>query len=117
MPLQFSFFLDTFNEEELKSSFQELIKDDKVQLQVMQFRGMDPTILVAIVASAGTALGAFISGILDIAKQKSIKTIIIQSKSGKRIEIHADKISVAEIDALLEKIEKMDGENLNILVP
>jgi len=73
-------------------------------------RGLDPSILVAIVGTTGTALGALISGILQVLKLTSMKKIVLQTKSGSRIEVPAD-ISPKDLDILIQKIKKLDSKD------
>ena len=70
-------------------------------------RGLDPTILVAIVGAAGTCLGAFLSGILQILKQTKSEKIVIQTKNGSRIEIPANT-SADKLDQYIEKIKELE---------
>jgi hypothetical protein len=53
-------------------------------------RSIDPTVLVALVAATGTAMGALITGILKIAAHGKASTIVMYGKSGRRLEIPAD---------------------------
>ena len=71
------------------------------------FRGLDPTVMVAIVSSAGTALGALINGVLNIAKEKGSNSIVIQDKNGRRVEFPANcsKEKIEEIIHLLNQME------------
>ena len=80
------------------------------------YRSLDPTILVAIVGATGTALGALITGLLQIAQQKSIGTIIAQSKAGSRIEIPIG-VSGKELAMIIEQAKQLDSENIEILLP
>jgi hypothetical protein len=88
----------------------ELIRREKV------YRGLDPTVLVAIVTVVGTGLGVLITGILEVAKQKSAGKIVIQSKGGSRIEVPAS-ISPDKLDWLVEKVKKLESESIEILLP
>jgi hypothetical protein len=93
--------------------------DDQIVLDVRKreliFRGLDPNVLVAIVAAAGTALGALITGVVEVAKQTSAKTIVIQSKNGSKLEFPAHMPS-EEIDKLIEKVKKLDEDVYKILL-
>jgi hypothetical protein len=54
-----------------------------------QVRGLDSTVLVALVGVTGTALDALISGILQILKEKHTGKIILQGRNGQKIEVPA----------------------------
>lgn len=88
--------------------------DVKMELRKSEIvlRGVDPTILVAIVGTIGTGLGALITGLLQIAKQKAAQKMTVQSGDNK-IEVPQD-ISPEMLDALIDKIKKLDAENLRI---
>jgi len=69
-------------------------------------RGIDPTILVALVGTLGTGLGALITGILQVLKQTAMQKIIIQTENGSKFDIPAD-MSPEKLDILIEKIKKV----------
>ena len=87
------------------------IKKSKVKV-----RGIDPAILVAIVGTLGTALGALITGLLQVAQQTAAKKIVLQSQSGQRLEVPAG-ISPEELDNLIEKLKVLDDNIVKILLP
>jgi hypothetical protein len=64
----------------------------------------------------GKGLGVLITGILEVAKQKSAGKIVIQSKGGSRIEVPAS-ISPDKLDWLVEKVKKLESESIEILLP
>lgn len=68
------------------------------QPRVSDFRAVDPTVLVAVVGAAGTALGALITGLLAIGKERHSKRLILKT-DGVSMDI--------PIDAPLEKVEKL----------
>ena len=76
-------------------------------------RGLDSTVLVALVGIAGTALVSLISGILQVLKEKRSAKIILQSKSGQRLEIPAT-MSLEEIDGLIRKLNSLEGSRIYI---
>lgn len=76
-------------------------------------RGMDPTVLVAIVGAVGTAFGALLSGLIQVAKKAAARTITIQAANGSRIEFPAD-LSSEEIDILIEKSKKLNVQKILI---
>lgn len=52
-----------------------------------EIRSIDPTVLVAIVGTASTAIGALIGGLFKIMEKTKEQTVIITGKSGRKIEI------------------------------
>lgn len=76
-------------------------------------RGIDPTVLVAIVSVTGTALGALISGLVQIALSSRQQKIILQGKDGSRIEIPSNTPS-EKIDELIDKLRAMDVEHIHL---
>ncbi|MFX0195168.1 MAG: hypothetical protein ACFFCW_03515 [Candidatus Hodarchaeota archaeon] len=80
----------------------------------IQLRGIDPTVLVAIVGVVSTGLGALITGLLRVAQQTAAKKIILQSKNGQRIELPSD-LSPEKVDEWIEKLKKMDGPTILLL--
>jgi hypothetical protein len=79
----------------------------------VEFRGIDPTILVALVSTIGTGLGAVIAGLFRIAREEKSKKIIIQGRSGERLEVPADT-PPDEIDHLIDRIKQLDSQVLKI---
>jgi len=75
----------------------EVSQETDIHLEIKSFRSLDPAVLVAVVGSIGTGLGALVTGILKVAAQKGSATIMLQGRSGRRIEVPAntppDKIS------------------------
>jgi predicted ribonuclease YlaK len=70
-------------------------------------RGLEPTLLVAIVGAAGAGLGALIAGLFQVLREKSAKRIVIQAANGRRMEFPAG-LSEAEINVLVEKLKMLD---------
>lgn len=70
--------------------------------------GMDSSVLVALVSVGGTALGALLTGLLKIAQGRNAAKIVIQGKSGRRLEIPADT-PVQTMDELLSKVKLIDS--------
>ena len=74
------------------------------------FRSIEPTVLVAIVGATGTAFGAFIAGVLSIARQREAKKIAIRGKDFS-LEVPCDT-SLEKIDALLERIKNIENPRI-----
>ena len=70
-------------------------------------RGVEPTILVAIISAAGTALGALVSGLLQVARDSHSEKVLIQGKDGARVEFPANMSSenARKLVDLLREIE------------
>jgi len=77
------------------------------------FRTLDPTVVLAITSAASAGLGALITGLLGIAKERKAKVIVIQDKEGRRLEVPVD-YSKAEIQALLEVVRQMESAKIEI---
>ena len=107
---------------ELKAQLEQHLDPDRAEIALEirdrepAARGLDPTILVAIVGAAGTGLGALITGLLQIAKQKSSRLIVIQSKGGSRLEVPVG-VSEEELKVLVENVKKLELEDAKILLP
>jgi hypothetical protein len=76
-------------------------------------RGVDPTILVAVVSFTGTALGALISGLLQIANASRQSKIILQGKNGTRLEVPANT-PPDKIDELIDKLRMIETEHIHL---
>jgi hypothetical protein len=76
------------------------------------YRGLDPTILVAIISAGSAALGVFLTGILRIAKE--MKAREIKFKSGDRELIVPADLSEHEIDANIERLHKMSRQEVTL---
>jgi hypothetical protein len=61
-----------------------------VRLEVKQFRAVETAVLVAIVGALGTGIGALITGILKVATERGKTSIVLQGRSGWRVEVPAD---------------------------
>jgi hypothetical protein len=104
--------------EDLRTALsKELGSEPSVTLSIrrpdVEFRGIDPTILVATVSAVGTALGTVIGGLLRIAQQSKSGKIVIQGRQGQRLELPAD-YPATEIDELIDKVRELDTEALKI---
>lgn len=72
-------------------------------------RAIDPTVLVALVGAGGTALGAIITGVIQLVKiklQGNAGVIIVQAADGRRVEIPAN-IPAEKLDVLIDKINNL----------
>jgi hypothetical protein len=92
-------------------------KDAAIELDLQDrrrnTRGIDPTVLVAVVSVTGTALGALISGVIQIANTSRHSKIILQAKGGSRLEIPSNTPS-EKIDELIDKLKQMDIEHIHL---
>lgn len=109
---------DSISTSELKAYLEEsrLIPSDvelKLQRKTIQLREIDPTILVAVVGAVSTAMGALITGILAVVKEKQLGTVTIESKDGIKIEIPAN-YPLEKLDAILEKVKRIEASKIII---
>jgi|ERR1035438_8303855 hypothetical protein len=93
------------------------IIDAKLQFELIEnrprFRGVDPTFVVAIVGAAGTALGALVSGLLQIARETHSAKVTVQAKDGRRVEFPVDTPS-EKVKELVELMREMDSPTVHL---
>lgn len=70
-----------------------------------KFRGIDPTILVAVVGAAGTGLGALITGLLQVGQQLAARKIVLEA-GDQKLEVPAST-PPEQIDRLLDKLSDL----------
>jgi len=98
---------------------EEIIKNDFendfeiIEYQNIQYRQVDVGVLVAIVSVIGTSLGVVITGLLSIVKESKISRIIIESKSGTKIDVSRN-VSEEEIKKIITLIKEFEGDEVNI---
>jgi hypothetical protein len=85
--------------------------DGDYHLTIEKTRSAEAAILVAIVGAGGTALGALISGILKLANEHGARRILVQGRSGRRIEFPAG-LHQAEIDKLIAAASEIDVDKI-----
>jgi hypothetical protein len=96
---------------EVKDSLeaQGVLNESDVKLEMrtpkIKYRGIDPTMLVAIVGAAGAGLGALITGLLQIGKEIAARKIVLEA-GGQKLEVPAST-SPEQLDHLLEKLSQM----------
>jgi hypothetical protein len=78
----------------------------------VKVRGIDPTVLVAIVGTAGTGFGALIVGLFQFLQQNSAKRIVIQS-GDERLEFPAD-MKPEEVDLLIEQVHRLGVQKITL---
>ncbi|HYY58233.1 MAG TPA: hypothetical protein VE842_12945 [Pyrinomonadaceae bacterium] len=106
--------------EELKKSLETQLDpsgaDVKLELRTRKkkFRGIDPTILVAVVGAASVGLGSLITGLLQVGQQMAARKIVLEGQGGAKLEVPANT-SFEKIDQLLERVNQM-GEVKKISV-
>ena len=76
-------------------------------------RGDDPSILMALVGTAGTALGALIGGILRVMERTKQKKLVIKGRSGREIEVIGD-VSRSELEQFVTIAKDLDVERIEI---
>lgn len=103
---------------ELKSTLEDqLAGTEGVALEVREsevaVRGVDPTVLVALVGAGGTALGALLAGIFKIMEAKYAKKIVISGSQGRRVELTGE-FTKEQIDELVRQAREIDAEQIYI---
>ena len=107
---------DHISSKELKQCVDSLPKEGaeyQLRQKSLGVRGIDPTILVAVISTTGASLVALLTTVLSIAKEKQLSKIIVQSKDGTKIEIPAN-YSVDKLDAIIKKIKEIETEKILI---
>lgn len=79
----------------------------EIRPRKVKFRGIDPTVLVAIVGAASAGLGALITGLLQVGQQMAAQKIVLEAQGGQKLEIPADT-PVEKIDYLLDRLKQMN---------
>ena len=79
----------------------------EIRKSVVKKRTIDPTVLVAAVGVIGTALGALITALLQVARQRASQKIVLVWSNGQSLEVPAD-MSSEELDNLIEKLKRSD---------
>jgi len=84
------------------------IRDARVRV-----RGLDAAVVVALVGASSAAIGALLTGLLQIAKQRSSGTITLQGSDGSRIDVPANT-TPDKIDELIGKLRTISGPQIHI---
>jgi hypothetical protein len=69
-------------------------------------RALDTTVLVAVVSSAGAAIGVLISGLLQIARERGSGDIIMEVE-GRKLKVPPNT-PPERLDQLIEKLKSME---------
>ena len=89
------------------------IKMEVHQVQLMRLKNIDPTVITAIFTMSGTALGALVTGLLKIAQEKHKEKIVLVSKNGLRIEIES-KHALKKLPELIKLLQSMELEVIKV---
>lgn len=85
---QISIYSDLCRPETLLTLLEaEIPKNPTIRLEVKRSRSVETAVLVALVGVVGTGLGALITGLLKVAEQKRANRVVLQGRSGRRLEI------------------------------
>jgi len=79
----------------------------------MRVRGVDPTVLVAVVGAAGTAFGALISGLLQYAASKESAKIEISGSKGRKVVITGNT-SLERVREYVKVAQEIDVDSIEI---
>jgi hypothetical protein len=82
-------------------------------MRVEQSRSIGAGTLVALVGATGTALGALITGLLKLASERGAKQIILQGKSGRRVEMPVG-LSKSEQQKLVDMARELDIDKITL---
>jgi hypothetical protein len=88
--------------------------DAGVRLQVNRSRAVETAVLAAAVGVVGAGLGALIRGLLNVAAQKRASKIVVQGRSGRKLEVPANT-PVDEIAALIELTKEIDVDQIELI--
>lgn len=87
---QISIYSDLCRPETLLTLLEaEIPENSTIRFEVKRSRSVETAVLVALVGVVGTGLGALITGLLKVAEKKSANRVILQGRSGRRLEIPA----------------------------
>jgi hypothetical protein len=82
----------------------------------IQTRGIDPTVLVAIVGATGTAIGGLIAGLFQLVSGRKDEKIVLKSSKGATIEFPAS-LSSQKLDELILKLNQLEEDKYQIFLP
>jgi hypothetical protein len=89
----------------------EVSQEADIRLEIKRFRSLDAGVLVAFFGSIGVGLEALVAGIFKVAGQKGSATIVIQGRSGRRIEVPANT-PPDKIKEYVELAKQLDIERI-----
>jgi hypothetical protein len=107
--------VETDQPDEIQKRLKELLESEGLSAvfhrskETEGFRSIDPGTLVAIVGAIGTSLGALVTGLFSIGKQRECRKIVVR-RGETHVEIPLDA-SLDKVDALLALIKKSDPDN------
>jgi hypothetical protein len=87
--------------------------DISIQPGTVQVRGVDPRVVVALVSASSAAIGALLSGLLQIAKERCSGKITLQGNDGSRVEVPANT-SPEKLNALIENVRQMSSPRVHL---
>lgn len=111
----------TLLNEEIKQHFSAEKKKSNPEIQFTEedpftvSRGIDPTILVALVGAGSTVLGALITGLFQLMQKNGGKSITIETKNGSKLTYPAD-YPIEKLDAAKQLLQEMDAEPVKIVL-
>jgi hypothetical protein len=76
-------------------------------------RGLDNAVLVAVVGSAGTALGALVAGVVRVAATSKARSIVLEGRSGRKIQYPSD-LPPEKVRELVALVSELDGPTIRI---
>lgn len=79
----------------------------------MSTRSVDPTVLVAIVSGASTALNALVIGLFSLAQGREGRKVVIQASTGARLEAPTS-MTPDELDAWIASVQKVDVAHIHL---
>lgn len=103
--------------DQLRVAFASVLPEETISYELApaprQTRSFDPTVLVAIVGAAGTAIGALITGALQIAQTRRGTGIVIQGRDGTRVEAPSS-VSDEQLSTLVRSAMIMSATHIHI---
>jgi hypothetical protein len=81
-----------------------------------QARGLEPTVLVAIVGAVGTGIGGLISGLFQLISGRKDEKIVLRSSKGATLEFPAN-LSSQKLDELILKLNQLEEDKYQIFLP
>ena len=106
----------TFPLEELEKNITHN-ENQKLSVNLKLERNIDPTLLIAIITTSGTILGALLTNILYIIRDiVNGQKIVIKSKEGTSLEINSG-ISEKKLNKFIKKLKDIDSKDISIYLP
>ena len=76
-------------------------------------RGIDPTVLVAVIGAAGVALGSLVTGALRVAEKRRAGKVILRARDGTTVEFPVET-PMETVDEYISRAKTLDLDRIEI---